>query len=113
MRILVAFFCMSLIGLVATVLAVVSALMQMLPVVLVAVAVLAVLWWRRRAAAAANIGHKPAAPAVIAARPVQPRPLDHRPVGWVLMPVWTPPASVPERHHYIDAEILSEDHQHD
>jgi len=113
MRILVAFMCMSMIAFVATVLAVVSALIQMLPVILIGAAVLVVLWCRRRAAPAASNRSGPATPAVIAARPAEPRPLNERPAGWMLVPMWTPPANVHEHHHYIDAEIISEDDHHD
>jgi hypothetical protein len=112
MRILAAFICMSLIGVVATVLAVISALIQMLPVILIVVAVFGVIRWRRRGAGRASV-HVNAGPAVLTPPAAQPRPFAPRPAGWVLMPVWMPASGVPERHHYIDAEIISEDNQHD
>jgi hypothetical protein len=113
MRILAAFICMSLICVVATVLAVISALIQILPVLLILAAVLAVVRWRGRAARQAS-GHVNAGPpAAIASPAARTRPITPRPAGWVLVPVWAPASDAPERHHYIDAEIVSEDHQHD
>jgi hypothetical protein len=113
MRILVAFICMSLIGVVATVLAIISALIQMLPVLVILAAVFAAVRWRRRAVRPANGQVTAGPPAAIASPAARPRPIAQRPAGWVLMPVWAPTSEAPERHHYIDAEIVSEDHQHD
>jgi hypothetical protein len=109
MRILAAFLCMSLIGVVATVLAVISALLQMLPVLLIAAAVFGVLWWRRRAATPARDDATARPPAVLMSPAPRARPIRAQPTGWVLMPVWVPTPDAPERHHYIDAEIISED----
>jgi hypothetical protein len=114
MRILAAFICMSLIGIVATVLAIISALIQMLPVILVLAAVFVALrWWTRRAAGRANGQVNAGPPAAITSPAARPRPISPHPAGWVLMPVWAPTSDATERHHYIDAEIVSEDHQHD
>jgi hypothetical protein len=108
MRILAAFLCMSLIGVLATVLAVISALIQMLAVLLIVAAVFGVLRWRRRAANPARVDANSRPPAVLTSPAPRPRPIAAQPTGWVLMPVWIPPDG-PERHHYIDAEIISED----
>jgi hypothetical protein len=113
MRILAAFICMSLIGIVATVLAIISALIQMLPVILVLAAVFAVVRWRRRAAGRANIHVNAGPPAALTSPAARPRPIAPRPAGWVLMPVWAPTSDAPDRHHYIDAEIVSEANPHD
>jgi hypothetical protein len=114
MRILAAFICMSLIGVVATVLAVISALIQMLPVILAVLAVFGALrWWTRRAAGRAGVDVNAGPPAVIVPPAVQPCPIAPRPAGWVLMPVWMPASDHAERHRYIDAEIIGEDNHHD
>ena len=110
MRILAAFLCMSLIGVVAIVLAIISAVIQMLPVILVLLAIFGGLWWwTRRAAGRAGVDVNADPTAVIAPPAVQPRPKAPRPAGWVLMPVWRPAPEAPERHRYIDAEVLGED----
>jgi hypothetical protein len=113
MRILVAFICMSLIGIVATALAIISALIQMLPVLLILAAVFAVVRWRRSPARQASIHVYASPPAAITSPAARTRPISPRPAGWVLVPVWAPTSDAPERQHYIDAEIVSEDHQHD
>jgi len=114
MRILAAFICMSLIGVVATVLAMISALIQMLPVILAVLAVFCALrWWTRRAAGRAGVDVNAGPPAVRVPPAVQPRPIAPRPAGWVLMPVWMPASDHAERHRYIDAEIIGEDNHHD
>jgi hypothetical protein len=110
MRILAAFVCMSLIGVVATVLAVISALIQMLPALLIAAAVFGVFRWRRRAANPACVDANSRPPAVLRSLAPRPRPAVAQPTGWVLMPVWIAAPDAPERHHYIDAEVIREDH---
>ena len=114
MRILAAFLCMSLIGVVATVLAIVSALIQMLPVILVLLAVFGGLrWWTRRAAGRTGVEVPARPPAVLTSPAARPRPIGAQPTGWVLMPVWTPTPDAAARHHYIDAEIISEENHDD
>jgi hypothetical protein len=104
---------MSLIGLVATVLAVISALIQMLPVILIAAAVFGVVWWRRRSTNPASVHGNAVPPAVFRAPAAQARAIAPHPAGWVLMPVWVPTSEVHERRRYIDAEIIGEDNHHD
>jgi len=110
MRIFAAFLCMSLIGVVATVLAVISALIQMLPVLLIVAAVFGVFRWCRRAANPARVDANSRPPAVLTSPAPRPRPPVAQPTGWVLMPMWMPAPDAPERHHYIDAQIIREDH---
>ena len=108
MRILTALLSTSLIGVVALVLAVISALIQLLPVLVIVAAVFGVLRWRRRTADPARVDAKSRTPAVLTSPAPRLRPIVAQATGWVLMPVWIPPDGH-ERRHYIDAEIIRGD----
>jgi uncharacterized membrane protein YfcA len=110
MRTLIAFVCVGMMAAVAGVLVVVQELLRLLPLILTVLVVVYLKrrWDNRRAA-------RPAPPQrqtrayVTGTRSPGPPPIPGRPGGWVMVPVWMPPAPQPAPRPVIDAEVISED----
>jgi hypothetical protein len=114
MRIIAAFLVMGLLGFIAFVLAVVSALIQLLPFIAVAliVALLIRIGRKRPAHRGKAVSRAPAPRAPIAPRPGQPQRAVNG-GGWVLVPMWIPgtPQS-PAHPRVLDAEVIDQDGRH-
>jgi len=103
---------MGTIAVAAAVIVAVDALMRLLPLLIVALAVWAVL---RVGGRHQRRGRARSVPAQPPARqpPVRPvtaaRTADAYPGRWVMVPVWIGPMTPPPRHPVIDGEVLGED----
>lgn len=112
MRILIALLCMGFLATMATALALFEVLARTWPLLIVALGVVvAVRQYDRRTRKAAG---PPAAllPArsVAVPRPAPAsQPIQARPAGWVLVPVWVDSQGQPQRHPVIDGDVIMED----
>jgi hypothetical protein len=110
MQILIALIVMGVIGTVATILVATAALIQLAPLLIVALAVVgAVRTLQRR-------HHRPLPAPPSAVRPGRPRPTPPTlppPDGWVLVAVWGRPEDrVQHRPPVVDADVISVEEHH-
>jgi len=118
MRIIFAFIVMGAIGFVAAVLAAISVLIQMLPLIAAVLVIAGVIRATRRHRArrqttVASTATTTRSPQALSAPAPARRAPAGTPGGWILMPVWVPDAtaSAPTRD-YIDGEVISTDGEH-